>query len=278
MTDRDASANLLPPEPRLCLLNGVVYSMTIPDFQNEVEKFENNQDIRCQQVCLGAPNWYDFSISVYIEGSNRETVTVSLNNLSGLKHKVKAVITAGKMEGEIEGDIIPSMRGSGMSLNKRDLVRYDLNDKGDLEIKIVVTEFETPQLEVDKPRSKSPVEEITSNIYQTMTYTDFVLRCGGEDIKCHRVFLATASRVLDREIQRLGGGGRMELDCSATVGRELVRFIYTHHVEDEYLRREPDSFIELGERLGILALKDLAVSVKYESYGIAQMIVSNMVL
>merc|ERR1719167_79104 len=97
---------------------------------------------------------------------------------------------------------------------------------------------------------------------------------GGEDIKCHRVFLATASRVLDREIERLSDVGRMELDCSATVGRELVRFIYTHHVEDEYLRREPDSFIQLGEKLGILALVDLAMSVKYESLGAVHRVVA----
>jgi len=274
MMNPGPSTNKLPPEPRLCLTNGVVYTTTIQDFQNEVERIENNQDVFCQQICLGDPNWYPFSITVYIEGSNRETVTFSLNNLSGLKHKVKAIITAGKIEGEIEGDIIPSMRGSGVSLNKSDLVKYELNDKGELEIKIIVTEFVTQQSEADKPRSKSPVEEITSNIYQKMTYTDFVLSCGGEDIKCHRVFLATASRVLDREIERLSDVGRMELDCSATVGRELVRFIYTHHVEDEYLRREPDSFIQLGEKLGILALVDLAMSVKYESLGAVHRVVA----
>ena len=49
--------------------------------------------------------------------------------------------------------------------------------------------------------------------------------------------------------------GKTDLKCSFTVGKELVRFIYTGKVEEEILVENVVEFLELGERLGMDILK-----------------------
>ena len=52
--------------------------------------------------------------------------------------------------------------------------------------------------------------------------------------------------------------GKTDLKCSFTVGKELVRFIYTGKVEEEILVENVVEFLELGERLGMDTLKMFA--------------------
>ena len=49
--------------------------------------------------------------------------------------------------------------------------------------------------------------------------------------------------------------GKADINCCITVGKELVRFIYTGKVEEDILVENVVEFLELGERLGMETLK-----------------------
>ena len=49
--------------------------------------------------------------------------------------------------------------------------------------------------------------------------------------------------------------GKIDINCSFTVGKELVRFIYTGNVQEDILVEHVVEILELGERLGMETLK-----------------------
>ena len=109
--------------------------------------------------------------------------------------------------------------------------------------------------------SKTAAEIVTihtSNIFENMINTDFILTCEGEQIPCHRHFLISASPVFARMMEsgmKEREEGKTDVKCSFTVGKELVRFIYTGNVQEDILMEHVVEILELGERLGMETLK-----------------------
>merc|ERR1719357_387251 len=115
-----------------------------------------------------------------------------------------------------------------------------------------------------KEESKSAEEIVaihTSNIYENMINTDFMVTCEGQNIPCHRHFLMSASPMfagMMKSGMKESEEGKTDINCSFTVGKELVRFIYTGKIEEDILVENVVEFLELGERLGMETLKKFA--------------------
>merc|ERR1719430_2372115 len=50
----------------------------------------------------------------------------------------------------------------------------------------------------------------------------------------------------------------MIMPCSASVGRNFIKYIYTGEIEEDVLKEEAATFLDLGEMYEINGLKELA--------------------
>ena len=91
-----------------------------------------------------------------------------------------------------------------------------------------------------------------------MSDSDFVLECEGEDIPCHKLVLASAAKGLLKPNFKEYKEGRSSLQCSAEVGRNLVKFLYTDEVDEQVFEENIEDFLRLGDMLIIERLKHRA--------------------
>jgi len=64
----------------------------------------------------------------------------------------------------------------------------------------------------------------------------------------------------------------VDIQCSARVGRNLVRFIYTEEMEEDVLKEEAEVFLELGEMYGMETLKKMAEEAMVETLNMENMV------
>merc|ERR1719430_1343510 len=78
------------------------------------------------------------------------------------------------------------------------------------------------------------------------------------------MFLSAASPVLSTEIEgqeevkKKKKKGKMIMQCSSSVGRNFIKFIYTGKIEENILKEEAETFLELGHKYDIDSLKTMA--------------------
>ena len=85
--------------------------------------------------------------------------------------------------------------------------------------------------------------------------SDFVLECEGEAIPCHKLVLVSAAKGLLKPGFKECKEGRSSLQCSAEVGRNLVKFLYT---DEKVFDDNIEDFLRLGDMLIIERLKQRA--------------------
>ena len=88
--------------------------------------------------------------------------------------------------------------------------------------------------------------------------SDFVLECEGELIPCHKFVLDSAAKGLLKPNFKEYREGRSSLQCSAEVGRNLVKFMYTDEIGEKVFEDNIEDFLRLGDMLIIDRLKQRA--------------------
>ena len=88
-----------------------------------------------------------------------------------------------------------------------------------------------------------------------MSDSDFVLECEGELIPCHKIVLASAAEGLLKPNFKEYKEGRSSLQCSAEVGKNLVKFLYTDEIDENVFEDNIEDFLKLGDMLIIERLK-----------------------
>ena len=100
---------------------------------------------------------------------------------------------------------------------------------------------------------------VLENMYRhVVTNKDFVLECDDEEIPCHKVVLAHAAEGVLKSNFKENREGRSYLKCSAAVGRNLVRFLYTDEIDENVFDVNIEDFLRLSDMLLIERLKQRA--------------------
>ena len=127
------------------------------------------------------------------------------------------------------------------------------------EVTIIGDRITMDKTAVPQLRSSSFVLE---KIYRCdMPDSDFVLMCEGEAVPCHKLVLANSCEFFEgllkthtQEYQE----GSSSLQCSAEVGRKLLKFLYTDEIEETFFNNNIVDFLRLGDMLLINRLKQRA--------------------
>ena len=110
-------------------------------------------------------------------------------------------------------------------------------------------------------------EEVTNGsvdlkIFEDKSFTDFRVMCNGKSFPCHKVFLMARSSVFKTMIEgnmKEAKEGSVEIeDYTETVAENFVKFFYTGHVDEEILKENAVSFLDLGEKYDMAGLKTIA--------------------
>ena len=241
-------------------------TLIVGDFENEMKISKPREKIESRIFILGGN---PFKIDVYPNGENEESknhVSIFLANDSNTDVNVSAefeICNSEKDEWE-KGTVKQNERVGWSKFMEHDAMA-DLLVNGSLIVKVKVKmenkDFVVMGKDEKKGDSKSAEEIVAihiNTIYENMMNPDFMLICEGGNIPCHRNFLMSASSMfagMMKSGMKEAEQGKTDLKCSFTVGKELVRFIYTGKVEEEILVENVVEFLELGERLGMDILK-----------------------
>ena len=100
---------------------------------------------------------------------------------------------------------------------------------------------------------------VLENMYRhMMSANDFVLECVDEEIPCHKIVLAYAAEGLLKSNFEENREGRAYLECSAEVGRNLVKFLYTDEIDEKVFEVNIEDFLRLSDMYLIMRLKQRA--------------------
>jgi len=140
-------------------------------------------------------------------------------------------------------------------------------DTLDLSYKEVMKELKEGSLTVTA--REIPPTSTSRKIFETMSNPDFAIICDGVRIKCHQIFLTNSSKVFaeiieadqkdtneteEKEVNKCA----VDIPCSASVGENMLRFIYTGELDPKALENDAEVFLKLGNLYEMEALKDLA--------------------
>jgi len=103
---------------------------------------------------------------------------------------------------------------------------------------------------------------VNLKIFEDKACTDFRVICSGKSFPCHKVFLMARSSVFKAMIEgnmKEANEGSVELkNCTEAVGESFVKFFYTGLVDEEILKENAISFLDLGEQYDLAGLKAIA--------------------
>ena len=236
----------------------------IGDFDKEMKIRKPGKILESRIFNLGKT---PFRIQVYPSKLNEEvTIYVVNDSNSDVNVDIGLEICSNKYL-SCENQIVKGNKGRrGWSLGK-DLINALLVD-GCFVLKVNVKMDEGEYVVMgksDRNEESKTAEGIiaihNNNIYENMIKTDFMLTCEGQNIPCHRHFLVAASPMfagMMKSGMKESEEGKADINCSITVGKELVRFIYTGKVEEDILVENMIQFLELGGRFIMEKLKMFA--------------------
>ena len=119
---------------------------------------------------------------------------------------------------------------------------------------------------------------LLENIYKTkMSNSDFVLVCESEAIPCHKVVLSGASEYFEGLLkpnfkEYKDGCSSLPLKCSAKVGRNFVKFLYTNEIEEAVFDDNIEDFLKLADMLIMERLKQRAEQKMLQLLGLQNMV------
>ena len=113
--------------------------------------------------------------------------------------------------------------------------------------------------------------------------SDFAIICEGVTIPCHQIFLSNSSKVFAEKIEadhmenngtdeKVVKKGALDVPCSAFVGKNLLRFIYTGELDRKALENDAEVFLKLGDLFDMESLKDIAERKMMENLNIDNMV------
>jgi len=192
-------------------------------------------------------------LGVFIYNDNKENLSVKIKIEIGDEAKV------------CESDYVKleSKSKEGRGFQFTHLKCKDVFIDGKLFIKVEVKVLnEEVTLIHGKGKFSNPVSETNSvnlKIFEDKSCSDFCVVCNGKSFPCHKVFLMAHSPVFKTMIvsnMKEAKEGYFEFNnCTETVVESFVKFFYTGNVDEEILKENAVSFLDLGEQYDIAKLK-----------------------
>eukprot|EP00092_Neocalanus_flemingeri_P040433 GFUD01044034.1.p1 GENE.GFUD01044034.1~~GFUD01044034.1.p1 ORF type:complete len:328 (+),score=70.64 GFUD01044034.1:51-1034(+) len=102
-------------------------------------------------------------------------------------------------------------------------------------------------------------------MYEDKDFTDFSVVCNGKPFLCHKAILAARSPVFKAMMEsnmKEANDAIVELkNCTEVVAKSFVKFFYTGQVDEEVLKENAASFLDLSEEYDLQGLKAIAEQV-----------------
>jgi len=106
---------------------------------------------------------------------------------------------------------------------------------------------------------------VNLKIFEDKSCTDFSVICNGRSFPCHKIFLMASSPVFKAMIEgnmKEAKEGCVKFEnCTEIVTDNFVKFFYTGQVDEEILKENAVSFLNLGEQYDIAGLKAITEQV-----------------
>eukprot|EP00092_Neocalanus_flemingeri_P035939 GFUD01039132.1.p1 GENE.GFUD01039132.1~~GFUD01039132.1.p1 ORF type:complete len:339 (+),score=83.65 GFUD01039132.1:60-1076(+) len=112
-----------------------------------------------------------------------------------------------------------------------------------------------------KPSTLVSETAVSTKIFMDMEFTDFTIICQGKSFPCHKAFLGACSPVFKTMLETKmieAESCTAELICTEEVCESFIKFIYTNKVDEEVLKANVASFLDLGEKYDMPKLKAMA--------------------
>eukprot|EP00092_Neocalanus_flemingeri_P010898 GFUD01011737.1.p1 GENE.GFUD01011737.1~~GFUD01011737.1.p1 ORF type:complete len:336 (-),score=83.30 GFUD01011737.1:51-1058(-) len=112
-----------------------------------------------------------------------------------------------------------------------------------------------------KPSSLVSESAVSAKIFMDMEFTDFTIICQGKSFPCHKAFLGACSPVFKTMLEtkmKEAESCTAELSCTEEVCESFIKFIYTNKIDEEVLKANAVSFLDLGEQYDMPSLKAMA--------------------
>jgi len=226
-----------------------ILEIIVDNFESKMEKASK---LEYPQVNLEDTFWHIIvNPDSKVEGLKGH-VGVGINNDNKEDLRVKFKIEIGNIVGEKGDGKVMSQVCTGWSKFMTIQECRDVLIDGKLKIKVEIMLLK---------------EEVTNGsvdlkIFEDKSFTDFRVMCNGKSFPCHKVFLMARSSVFKTMIEvnmKEANEGSVEIeDYTETVAENFVKFFYTGHVDEEILKDNAVSFLDLGEKYDVAGLKTIA--------------------
>jgi len=194
------------------------------------------------------------SVGFFLVNDNDEELTVSFKfNIGKLVGKVNRQKVAAKSDWGLKA----------MLTHKK--CKEQLKD-GKLEVKLEIEVFgEGEDTLISGKGSNSgwiPETKVNLKIFKDKLLSDFSVVCNGKSFPCHKVFLAARSSVfkamIESEMKESKEAVVQLENFTDTVIENFVKYFYTSQVDEEIMKENAVSFLDLGEKYDMGELKEVA--------------------
>jgi len=235
----------------------------IDNFENQMKKASR---LESHQFTFDGTLWEIHVNSRSKEGDDECHVGVFIYNNNKEDLNVKAKVEIGGEVGELDGDKISLKQAFGWPCFCTHQECKDLLIDGKLKIKLEMKVLkEEVTLIHGKGKAFNPIPDLSNinlKILEDKACTDFRVICSGKPFPCHKVFLMARSSVFKAMIEgnmKEANEESVEFNnCTEAVGESFVKFFYTGVVDEEILKENAVSFLDLGEQYDLAGLKAIA--------------------
>jgi len=252
--------------------SAVTYEFIIDNFENQMMKATT---LKSGQFTVKNTLWHVEVISESQEDDRKGCVGIFLHNdnKKAIAPRFKFTIGDGdeveEIVPEIYGDLIDPNDTWGFPTMLTHGECKDLLIDGKLKINVTMKVLEDEgTLILGKGKSFNPIPDTSSinlKIFEDKASTDFCVLCNGKFFPCHKIFLTARSSVfktmIESNMKEAKEGVVKFENCTETVADSFVKFFYTGKVDEEVLRENVISFLDLGEKYDLKGLKAIAEQV-----------------
>jgi len=239
-------------------------ALTVLDFEDAMASSKPGDSIDSEQFTVGGAT---FTLRVNPNGYNKESegqLSLLLWNKNPGDVKVDYIkMTAGRESKDAKKATVKNGSGYGWLKWCTQEEAKDLLRLGVLEATVEVG-MAGKKMVISKEHPATPAKAETGswvlgNLYRdSMDDTDFTLICEGVEIPIHRQVLKGASpffKSLLKPENPESQKGESNLHCSAEVGRQLVRYVYTNEVDEAVFDANLATFLQLADMYLVEQLK-----------------------
>jgi len=237
----------------------------IDRFENQMKK---TKTLKSHQFTVRGTLWHIEVLTVGSYDDIEKSVGIKICNDSKKDLTVDCKIEIGDEVRKLH-DIIDAENSFGfVNFLTHQECREVLND-GKLIVKVEIKVLEEESTLIHG-KGKQPIQipdpsSVYLKMFEEKAFTDFIVVCEEESIPCHKVFLVGRSSVFKTMMEsnmKEAKEATVELkNCTSTVAKSFVEFFYTGHVDDDILRDNAVSFLDLGEKYDLSGLKAIAEQV-----------------